>query len=71
MENIENQETAPELVNIVMLVDGEVAGNISLDLNVAYYEKFYAILKSAPTFIEHPRVDEGMLWDGEKFIEAE
>ena len=71
MENIENQEIAPELVNVVMIVDGEVAGNISLDLNIQYYEKFFAVLKSSPIFIEHPRVEEGMLWDGEKFIEAQ
>lgn len=63
------------MANFVVVVDGEVAGNIPVpepvgdgsDMSNAF-EKMIAALSSNPQIIKHDRVESGWLWDGQKFI---
>lgn len=63
------------MANFVIIVDGEVAGNIPInpsenapeEIKLAM-EKMIAALSSNPQIIKHDRVESGWLWDGQNFV---
>lgn len=58
------------IINFAIIIDGEVAGNVTYPGTTANAEKLIAIYSSAPTFVRtDERIKEGLLWDGEKFVE--
>lgn len=61
--------------NFVIIVDGEVAGNIPVPEPSEHmpperaraYERMIAALSSNPVVIKHDIVQPGSTWDGKKF----
>lgn len=58
-----------EIINFAIIIDGEVAGNVTYPVNLPSASKLEAIYSSAPTFVRtDERIQEGSTWDGERFI---
>lgn len=65
------------MYNFVIVVDGEVAGNIPINIPANINEDMafalqgiVAALSSNPTIIPHERVKIGYLWNGKSFVES-
>ena len=55
-------------INFAIIVDGEVAGNLTYPANLDSSTKIEAIYSSSPTFVRtEERIEEGLIWDGEGF----
>lgn len=56
------------IINFAIIIDGEVAGNVTYPSTMAGADKFDAIYSSAPTFVKtENRIEEGSTWDGKTF----
>lgn len=56
------------LINFAIIIDGEVAGNVTYPSEAPNAEKMEAIYSSAPTFVRtEQRIDEGSTYDGSTF----
>jgi hypothetical protein len=56
------------LINFAIIIDGEVAGNVTYPSEALNAEKMEAIYSSAPTFVRtEQRIDEGSTYDGSTF----
>jgi hypothetical protein len=54
--------------HFAIVVDGEVAINVTYPDDMPHFEKHIAICRSGPTFIEVPEpIVEGSTWDGSTF----
>jgi|688.fasta_scaffold787653_2 hypothetical protein len=58
-----------EIINFAIIIDGEVASNITFPSQLPMAEKLEAIYSSSPIFIRtEERIEEGLLWNGEGFV---
>lgn len=56
------------IINFAIIIDGEVASNMTFPSEIPMAEKLEAIYSSAPIFVRTAeRIEEGVLWDGERF----
>jgi hypothetical protein len=57
------------IINFAIIIDGEVASNMTFPSEIPMAEKLEAIYSSAPIFIRtEERIEEGLLWNGEGFV---
>jgi hypothetical protein len=58
-----------ELINFAIIIDGEVASNMTFPPQIPLAPKLEAIYSSSPIFVRtEERIEEGSIWDGERFI---
>jgi hypothetical protein len=56
------------IINFAIIIDGEVAGNVTYPADFPGASKLEAIYSSAPTFVRtEERIGEGSTWDGTTF----
>lgn len=56
------------IINFAIIIDGEVAGNVTCPAEVPMASKMEAIYSSAPTFVRtEQRIQEGSTWNGISF----
>lgn len=57
------------IINFAIIIDGEVAGNVTYPSEAYNADKMEAIYSSAPTFVRtEQRIDEGLIWNGTEFV---
>jgi hypothetical protein len=57
-----------ELINFAIIIDGEVASNMTFPPQIPMAPKLEAIYSSSPTFVRtEERIEEGSTWDGTTF----
>lgn len=57
------------IINFAIIIDGEVAGNVTYPSEASNADKMEAIYSSAPTFVRtEQRIDEGLIWNGTEFV---
>jgi len=56
------------IINFAIIIDGEVAGNVTYPSEAPSADKLEAIYSSAPTFVRtDSRMAEGLIYDGSTF----
>lgn len=56
------------IINFAIIIDGEVAGNVTYPSEAPNADKLEAIYSSAPTFVRtDERMNEGLIYDGSTF----
>lgn len=56
------------IINFAIIIDGEVAGNVTYPSEAPNADKLEAIYSSAPTFVRtDERMTEGLIYDGSTF----
>ena len=58
-----------EIINFAIIIDGEVASNMTFPSHIPLAPKLEAIYSSSPIFVRtEERIEEGSLWNGTGFV---